>query len=145
MAKFMVKRIKDGYEGRRIDTYISIADIAFEEGDEVIVLPSEFEGEIITHFGYDQAFTKAHEEWADWHHPGKGSDWVPDRYHYDYVKIRFPESVKKLVIPATIRDIGYYIPKDLKNLTVEVEEGNTRYQAIDGVLCYSYNKKPVYC
>ena len=143
MAKFNVKRIKYGYEGRSMSEYISIESIQFEEGDEVIVLPSEFEGEKITHFGYGQAFTKAHEEWADWHHPSKGSDWVPDEYHFDYMEIRFPESVKKLVIPATIKDIAFSVPKYLKTLTIEVEEGNERYKSIDGVLCYVHNDKPV--
>lgn len=134
MAKFTVERIKRGYEGRSMSEYISISDIQCEEGDEVIVLPSSFEGEPITHFGYGQSFTPAHEEWADWHHPSKGSDWVPDEYSFSYNSLTLPESVKTVVIPASIRDICYCALSHAKHVFVEVSPDNPHYRSENGVL-----------
>lgn len=145
MAGFDVIRIKYGYEGRSMSEYITVKEILFEEGDEVITLPSEFEGESVTHFGYAQGFTKAHEEWADWHHPGKGSDFVPDQYHFDYPEYRFPDSVKTVIIPASMIDISYTAVRALKTVSVEVAPDNPRYMAIDGVLCYKSTNRPVNC
>lgn len=136
MAEFIIKRIKYGYEGRTISEHISIEDIVFSDEDEVVFLPTEYEGEPITHFGYGQAFEKAHEEWADWHHPAKGSDWVPDRYSFDYRAVNFPLHVKKLVIPATITDICYKVRENLQKISVEVSPDNPRYTAENGILTY---------
>jgi len=136
MAEFIVKRIKEGYEGRTMSEYISIEDIVFSDEDEVVSLPMEYEGEPITHFGYGQDFEKAHEEWADWHHPSKGSDWVPDHYSLDYRTVNFPPCVKKLVIPATITDICYKVLGNLKKILVEVSPDNPRYTTENGVLTY---------
>lgn len=137
MAEFVIQKIKYGYEGRGvIEEDLSIVDIIFSEADEVVVLPSEYEDEPITLFGFGQAFDRAHEEWADWHHPSKGSDFVPDRYYYDYRRIVFPEYVKKVVIPATVKDICFYVVKDLKTLTVEVDPENRKYASENGIFGY---------
>lgn len=136
MATFGVKRVKYGFVGERISEYISIDSITCDEGDEVIVLPSEFEGEPITHFGYGQAFEEAHEVWADWHHPGKGSVFVPDKYHFTYPSFKFPKSVKKIVIPATVVDISSGAKEAMKSLIIEVSPENPHYRYIDGKLIW---------
>lgn len=143
MAKFTVERIKYGYKGRQIEEHLSITAIQFEEGDEVVELPSSFEGEAITMFAIGQRIIEGHEEWCDWHHPGKGSDWVPDEYEYRYLDIDFPPYVKKLIIPSSVTNIAYTLGPCLEGLTVEVASDNIWYVAIDGVLCTKYNKKPL--
>ena len=138
MAEFTVTRIKNGYEGRYMDEYISVSRITFAEGDTVIELPATFEGEPITHFGYGQDFEAAHEVWADWHHPGKGSDWEPDHYRLKYLTVEFPPQVKKLVIPATVIDICYKVKDALKKgvIEIEVSPDNPVYAMENGKLVY---------
>ena len=107
MAKITVKDVIYGVENTKYDHHISICNIECDENDEIIVLPSVFDGKTITHLGYGQAYEEAHEVWCDWHHPSKGSDWVPAKYLFDYVYFNIPANVKKIVVPATITDINF--------------------------------------
>jgi len=128
MAKFQIRENRHGEEGSSLLTrYVSIAEIEFEEGDEVVCLPDTYKGKPITHLGYGEKFVPAHEEWADWHHPGKGSDWVPDSYERKYLTFRVPIHVKKIVIPATIKDICYCAFEFAKHVTFEVDPNNPYY------------------
>lgn len=127
MAKFEIQKLKYGYEGSSFTYSTSISGIVFEEEDETVTLPSIYEGEEITHLAYGQRFDPAHEEWADWHHPSKGCDYVPDKYSHSLKTFVVPEHVKKIVIPASIRDICYCAFKCLGNTKIEIDPQNTVY------------------
>ena len=127
MAKFEIQKLKYGYAGGIFSYSTSISGIIFEEGDAIVTLPASYEGEGITHLAYGQNFEPAHEEWADWHHPSKGSDYVPDKYYHSFLTFVVPEHVKKIVIPASIRDICYCAFKLLGDTKFEVDPENTVY------------------
>lgn len=114
MAKFDIFMIKENYLNKSvINEHVCLRGIKFEETDETVVIPSTFNGQPITHFGYEQYFDPAHEDWHDWHHPtAYGCDWVPDKYGMCYANtIVVPDHVKKVIIPASIKDIQREILK----------------------------------
>ena len=134
MARFKIEKLKSGYADATVLEYLTITAIEFEEGDDVIVLPNRFEGELITHLGFVQDFEPAHEEWCDWHHPGKGVDYVSDRYTLKSVTVEFPKGVKKVVLSQGIKSIAYHMRDALDTVYVEVVEGNCHYGAENGKL-----------
>jgi hypothetical protein len=127
MAVFDIQRIRWGYESRPPRYYIAISDIRFDEGDEVVYIPDNLEGEPITNLGYGQKYTPPYERFHDWHHPSQGSELVEGNYSFSYNTINVPAFVKKIVIPASINDICYCAFKFLGNTEIEIDEGNTVY------------------
>ena len=128
MADIKVEIIKIGEEGRDYTYLTSISEINTFEKEEVIVLPSVYQGNIITHLGYHQKFVEAHEVWADYHHPSKGVDYQKSNYKRGLVSFKFKESVKKIIIPKTIVDINYFAFVYCKGLVFEFEEGSIFYE-----------------
>ncbi|MBQ8689521.1 MAG: hypothetical protein IJ515_04070 [Clostridia bacterium] len=121
MATFEIEKIKIGYKGGDYSYVLSIKDIKFDENDETVRLPDTYNGEPITHVGYSQTFIPAHEEWADWHHPSKGSDFVPAKYDKQLNLIHVPEHVKKIILPSTIID-GIYAFTYANGTVIEREQ-----------------------
>ena len=92
---------------------------------------SDFE-EPITHIGYKYEFEPAHEEWADWHHPSKGCDYVPDRHYLRNISLKLPANIKKVVIPQTVEAISFYAWEGCENVTFEVHRDNKIYTTRNG-------------
>ena len=136
MAKFVVERLKSGYVDMTINEYLVITDIICDERDEVLVLPSFYEGEAITRIGFCQGFTPEHEEWADWHHPAKGLTWVLDHYFILSKKIVLPDTVKKVVIPSTIDGISSEMKEAFEAITCEIDPENKFYKMEDGKIVW---------
>ncbi len=132
MAKFKIGKFRYGYPDKDLEYYVSIYDIEFEENDKIVVLPDEFNGEPITHVGYFEEFVEAHEVWCDWHHPSKGSDWVPDKYQYDYSYVTVPNHVKMIVLPKTMNRYSHNMFKGTGEFVVVVDEENPYYVNEDG-------------
>lgn len=128
MAKFIIVNIQIGYVDREYTYITAISDIKFESSDSVVTLPESKE---ITHLGYGQTFIERHEVWCDWHHPAKGSDYEPDKYDSKYTTIYIPEHVKKIIIPKTITNIGYYAFERKHEVEFEVDSENPCYMVKD--------------
>lgn len=131
MAKFIIETIQVGYVDSEYTYITAIKDIKFDDEGSVVALPESYMDKEITHLGYGQTFIERHEVWCDWHHPSKGSDYVPDRYDTKYTTIYIPEHVKKIVIPKSIIDIGYYAFKYEHELEFEVDSENPNYMVKD--------------
>lgn len=103
MATFTFETLKQGYADRPLQKVVSLVAIQFEPCDQVVVVPTEYEGLPVTAIGYRQDFVPAHEHWHDWHHPtAYGSEWRPDEYTLTFGKdIVIPATCKKLVLPKT--------------------------------------------
>ena len=127
MAQFKIERLKWGNDETGFDYCISISKIVFEKDETEIVLPSHYEGEPITHVGYVQDYTPAHEHWHDWHHPSQGSEWVPEKYSYSGATIFVPKSLKKLIVPATVTNFCDYAFENIDKVMIEVDPENTVY------------------
>ena len=127
MAKFIIETIQKGYVNSGYTYETAISDIEFDKEDSVVVLPDTYMDKVVTHLGYAQVFIEGHEVWCDWHHPSKGSDFEPDKYDSRYTTIYIPEHVKKIVIPKTIIDIGYYAFKYQHDLKFEIDSENPKY------------------
>ena len=72
MAEFIIEKLKWGYEDEKMDEHVCITNVIFSPDDEIVYLPEKYNGEFVTHVGYTQNYTPAHEHWCDWHHPSKG-------------------------------------------------------------------------
>ena len=125
MAKYVIERVKYGYKNNILSENICIADI-IPEGDEILTLPEYYEGEPITHLGFYSVFEPAHEVWADYHHPAKGSDYVEDKYIYGYRTFDLP-GVKKVIIPKTIAQINSFAFDRCPGIEVEIDPENETY------------------
>ena len=110
-----------------MSTYVSIVEIEFDADDVIVHLPDTYLGKPITHLGYGERFVPAHEEWCDWHHPGKGSDWIPDSYEQAFLTFRIPKYVKKIVIPSTIETISFCAFERADHVVFEVDPENRKY------------------
>jgi hypothetical protein len=143
MAKYVAHLYKEGYESKGNTTRVVgvITAIECEEGDEILKIPDradEFDIPI-THLGYKYEFEPAHEEWADWHHPSKGCDYVPDKHTLRNVCLDLPATVKKVIIPKTIESISFYAWKNREDLTFEVHPDNPKYTAKNGKIIRKEN------
>ena len=110
MAKFEYCLIKVGYEGKKIKTALSISKITFSETDEVVEIPSSYEGKQVEYVGYEQGVTEAHVRFHDWHHPAQGDgEYVPTEYYpkenYFFLN-NLNDNVKKIIFPKA--DIMVY-------------------------------------
>jgi len=133
MAKFTVKKVKEGNDKKGFKYYDCIAHVEAEEGDSVILIPEEIDGVTITHVGYRQEYTPAHEHWHDWHHPAQGSEWVEEKYSLGFSTILLPDFVKKIIIPKTVVDFCNYAFDEPEDLIVETVEDHP-------TLCVKNNK-----
>lgn len=131
MAEFKIEIVKDQYIGG-IKTFVSLNGISADKDEETVVLPETYLGEDITHLGYSQAYEPAHEEWADWHHPGKGMTHVPERYSSHMQPLDVSPWVKKIVISKTVRTLSYDYRMGLDHITFEVDPENPYLTVEDG-------------
>ncbi|MBR2341278.1 MAG: hypothetical protein IKA72_02585 [Clostridia bacterium] len=122
--KCTVEKIKIGEEGTEYKYYNSITAIEFDENDETAYLPPSFNGEPICWVGYKQDYAPAYERWHDWQHPSQGSEWVEAKYTRQYCSILVPAYVKKIILPATIKDFPSPPFKAEGKLSVEVSPDN---------------------
>lgn len=142
MSTFKIKTIKIGFESSGFDYFTSICDITADKKEDVIVLPSEFDGNIITHLGYEQDFLEAHEHFHDWHHPSQGSEWVEKEYKFKYKYFELPKSVKKIIIPSSITNIANFCFAKCKGIDIEVALDNPTYYCKDRVIYHKSNDYP---
>ena len=138
MAKFYFKTIKLGYEGQELKTVISLYDIDFEDGDEVVELPSTYEGNIVTHFGYSQGFNEAHVRFHDWHHPAQGEgDYCPAEYVLNYGRLLYRSStLKKVIFPKTAKVICLWAYNHLEGVEFEIPNEVQGYKTQNGKIEY---------
>ena len=115
---------------------VSLTAIEVTEDEDTVIIPEAYEGEPVSFIGYSQDFTPAHLHWHDWHHPGQGGDWEPDRYGYNYLALSIPPSVKRVVIPSTVRSICGSAFKGCPGVTIEVDPDNPWYTVRDNKLEY---------
>ncbi len=127
MAKFKIIKLKLGTEKKGYIYPLSISNVTADEGEEIILLPSHHDGEEITLFGYEQAYTPAHEHWHDWHHPAQGSEWIEESYDKTFANICLPSSIKKLIIPKNIVDFCSYSLEYNRKYKLEVEKDHPVY------------------
>lgn len=131
MASFDIEVLKWGFENMPFSDCVTINNITFDEGDSVVILPDSFEGKPITYLAYVQDYTPEHERFHDWHHPAQGTEFVPGKYTLTSRSIKIPSYVKRFIIPASIRDIGYEGLIYTKDTVIEVDENNTAYTVKD--------------
>ncbi len=137
MANYQMQLLREGYDGvsgsygysetyrHTPKQYVVLTKIECEPEDEVLVLPaSDSRGEPLTHIGYRESFDAAHEEWADWHHPSKGCDYVPDRYSLDGISLDIPSRVKRIVIPETVCSVSRCAFAKAEHVILEVDPRN---------------------
>lgn len=138
MAEFIFQKIRLGYEGGKITTVMALEKIEFESGDTVVEIPAEHKGMPVTHIFYRQSVNPEHVRFHDWHHPAQGEgERVPTEYtvigtYIDY----FPESLKKIVFPATARCIYKADLNRREGVTYEIPEENEYYTVRDGEIIY---------
>lgn len=126
MAKFVIKKMRFG-DAENPSYYISLTDIIFDGDEETVYLPETWEGERVTYFGYEEKYEAAHEAWADWHHPSKGSDLIGAKYGLNSVSIKIPEHVKTIVFPKTTSMVSEFAFNYFKGVTVEVDPEHPYY------------------
>ncbi|MBR2651097.1 MAG: hypothetical protein IKD45_05495 [Clostridia bacterium] len=146
MAQFIIENLKEGIEtSSGLYTYhLTLTNIIWEEGDEVVVLPDKYEGKVITHFGYKQGYTPAEERWHDWHHPSQGMEYIPARFDLERSICTPPPHVKKVIFPRTAKDIFTNIfnteyPLDGSNkyrVIIEIDPLCNNYYVYDNVIKY---------
>ena len=136
MAKFIVDKVKVGIEGNQYNTFICISSIIAEENEEVIILPSHYENEEITHLGFAQDVVPAHEHFHDYQHPSQGSEWRNTEYKFDYIYFKLPSFVKKIIIPETITQMHNLCFDKCVGLDVEFAENNPKYYCKDKNIYY---------
>ncbi len=129
MAKFIIKKIKEGNDKRGFTYVLSIANVIADEGEEIIYLPSTFEGEEITHLGYMQGHEEGGERFHDWHHPAQGSEYVEEKYYATVAHFDLPKSVKKLVVSHTIKEVCAYSYTFCKHVELVIPEDHPYLQA----------------
>lgn len=142
MAKYEVVIIKTGYEGKELKDCVAIEDIIFEPTDEVVRIPSEYNGMKIECVGYRQDVIPEHVRDHDWHHSSQGEgDRVPTEYIakpilYFYI----PETVKKIIFPNTIEAINFNAFNHMAGkVEFVLEEGITAYKVnSQGKITYNY-------
>jgi len=135
MAIFKFELIKLGYKNKEIKMVAAINEIIFEDDDEIVTIPSEYNGMPITHVGYRQGIIEAHVRFHDWHHPSQGyGEYVEDEYVLERgYYIYFPSTLKKLIFPKTVKVICTNIFNYNSNhVTFELEPGLDDYMIIDG-------------
>ena len=130
MAKFRIEIIKYGYSGT--STLVSLNGITADKDEEIVVLPEMYLGRNITHIGYNQSYEPAHEEWADWHHPGKGMTYVPESYGFDLCPLNVSPWVKKIVIPKTVSNLSFNFSRGLDHITFEIDPENIYFTVKGG-------------
>ena len=126
MARFDIGVVRQGTVGEE-KRYLCIRDVVLEEGEEVLYIPGTFEGAIITHFGYREEHKEAEERWHDWHHPAQGMDYIPERYELDFVRIKTPKALKRVVFPKETTDINPYFFDRRDELVFEIDPENKEY------------------
>jgi len=136
MASFDIEILKWGFENMPLSGCVTIKNITFDEGDSVVRLPDSFEGEPITHLAYVQDYTPEHEHFHDWHHPAQGSEFVPGKYTFTSRSIKIPSYVKRFIIPASIREIGYKGLIYTDETVIEVDENNMTYTVEGNKIVY---------
>lgn len=139
MARFIAHKFKSGYDYsyNPPKEYGVITQIICSPEDQVLEIPEYVKGVDlpITHLAYEQRFDEAHEVWADWHHPAKGSDFVPDNYILDCISFNLPSGIKKVIIPATVESISYCTwGENEENIVFEVHPDNKHFTSINGKL-----------
>lgn len=125
MTKFDISVVRHGSVSYAISE-LTVTNITVDEGDTEIVFPEVFEGKPVTHIGYREKFCEAEERYHDWHHPGQGMEFFPAHYEREYVTFRIPQSVTRIFIPKTVKDVCYCAFKgvDVKRV-VEIDPENT--------------------
>ncbi len=137
----MIEELKYGLvnDDNLYEYYLTLTDIIYEDTDEVVVLPSEYEGRPITHFGYKQDFEEKEARWHDWHHPAQGMDYTPARYYLSCKFCEPPAHVKKVIFPATAKNIftnifntdSVFHPERQYSVLIEIDENNPVYRVED--------------
>lgn len=138
MAKFVFEIIKIGFDGSPLKEVVALSGIIFEPDDEVVVIPSEYNGMPVTHIGYKQDVIPAHEAFRDWHHPsGDCGEYVETEYKTGPCdRIDFPPSVKRLVFPATADEISTVLWYGIPGVDYEMNPDNKRYAIQDNKITY---------
>ncbi len=138
MAKFHFEIIKLGYEGKKIESTVALRGISFNEDDEIVIIPSEYNGLPVTHIGYRQGGNPAHMRFHDWHHPSQGDgDWMPKKYiATSSFYINIPPRVKKIVFPKTMTHICFNLFCPSADITYAIEEGNVECEIQDNKVVY---------
>lgn len=138
MAVFTFCKIKIGFEGKEIKTVYAISDIAFEEGDKVVTIPSHFEGNLITHVCYFQDKHASYPKFHDWHHPSQGYDCIVPEEFFPRASsfLYIPPRVKKIIFPATVTNISTQYFNQFKKVEYEFDGENPNYTVVDGKIVY---------
>ena len=124
MAKFIFEKIKYGYDGKPYQYFLSLKSIEFEENDETVYIPAEYQGEPVAFLGFQQAYEHGGERWHDWHHPSQGCEYIKPHYGYKSTRVNVPPHVKKIVLPATAQGVPSTFFVKHSDLVYEVDENN---------------------
>ena len=142
MAKFDIKKIKIGNDKKGFSYILSISDVVADDNEEIIALPETFEGETITHIGYKQEHEEGGERFHDWHHPAQGMEYVEERYYASLSYFHLPKSVKKLVIPNTIKEANFFTFSESTHIQFIIDKDHPYLEsAKQGNLPFLRNKK----
>ena len=128
---FKFEKVKEGYADGAIVRGVSFRGVECDADEDTVVSPDSFEGESVTHIAYTQNFTAAYFRFHDWHHPGQGGDWIPDHYSLYGGQIKLPDTVKRIVIPATVTEIFPYPFGNPSPVDIEISPLNLRYTVVD--------------
>ena len=101
MAIYHLTLLRSGPVAHPYHITAGLSGITLENGDEVLEIPTEFEGYPVTEIGYYESIDPAHEHFHDWHHPAQGAEWVPDTYQTHSCSIYLDERVKRVILPPT--------------------------------------------
>ena len=108
------------------ENYVVLVGVASGADDEVLNIPSHFPDweEPLTHIGYKEEYEEGYERWCDWHHPAKGSEYVPACYTLKPVSLNISPEIKKIVIPKTVMKISSEAFGGVRNAIFEVDSDN---------------------
>ena len=133
MAYYKTKVLREGYDGEDGDAgnttvhiancYTVLVKINCAPDDEVLIIPSHYGKNPITHIGYYESYTPSHQEWVDWHHC-KGGVYYPAHYSLFGASLDIPENIKKIIIPETVKKISSSAFKNANGVIFEVHPDN---------------------
>ena len=142
MAKFEFELIKVGREVKELEEVLALKNIIFEDSDDIVILPREYNGRKVTHYGYKQGVIKGHMRFHDWHHSSQGDgEYVEDEYVASSISyLSVPSDVKKIIIPNSADSICMSVFNDYyEEVILELEEGITGYKISNGKIKYNYS------
>lgn len=108
------------------ESYVVLVGVELGADDEVLNIPSQFPAfkNQLTHIGYKEEYEEGYERWCDWHHPAKGSEYVPACYTLKPISFNLSPKIKKIVIPKTVMKISPGAFSGASNAIFEVHPDN---------------------